>query len=77
MQEFADFEFKYKMTLPDQYKNFILANGVINPDLDVPYKKDDRPYEFIYLAQKMRPKLLDIINDDYLFCLSDPDIFIK
>ena len=47
----ANFESNNKLILPNWYKTYILANGVeghIN-------KMNDRPFEFVYNAIKLRP----------------------
>ena len=56
------------LNLPDWYKCYFLANDYIN--------MEDRPFEFVYNCLKLKPHLLSIINNDYLFCLTDPKFFI-
>ena len=77
------------MTLPDWYKGYMLANGInstgfsSNDDDAIKNHKrhiksmSDRPFEFVYYALKMRPHLLNIINDKILFCLASPDLFFR
>ena len=36
-----------------------------------------RPYEYVHYALKMRPELLKIINDNYTFCLIDPESYMR
>ena len=38
---------------------------------------DDRPFEAIYNAMKVRPQLLSIVNTDYLFCLTSPEFYTR
>ena len=38
---------------------------------------DDRPFEFIYNALKLRPHLLNLITNNYLYCLNDPEHTIR
>ena len=38
---------------------------------------DERPFEFVYNAIKQRPHLLNIINNNYLYCLNDPEFTIR
>ena len=38
---------------------------------------EDRPFEFVYYCMKQRPHLLNIINNDILFCLCNPEFFIR
>ena len=38
---------------------------------------DDRPFEAIYNAMKARPQLLSIVNNDYLFCLTNPEFYSR
>ena len=67
------------MILPDWYKNFILANGVTDSFSKTRhiYSMNDRPCEFVYNAMKIRPHLLNIMEDMHLFCLTSPEIFIR
>ena len=37
----------------------------------------DRPFEFVFYALKMRLELLKIINDKYLFCLANPEFYMN
>ena len=63
--------------LPDWYKNYILANGILDGQNVILRSMHDRPYEFVYNAIKLRPDLLNIINDNYLYCLTDPAIYMR
>lgn len=38
---------------------------------------DDRPFEFVFNSLKLRPHLLNIINNKYLFCLTSPETYIR
>ena len=38
---------------------------------------NDRPFEFVHIANSIKPKLLDIINDKYLYSLTEPDVYMK
>ena len=38
---------------------------------------DDRPFEFVFNSFKLRPHLLNIINNDILFCLASPELFLR
>lgn len=65
-----EFEAKNQMSLPEWYKTYIIVNEHLKT-------MNDLPIEFIYNALKERPKLLNIINSNYLFCMADPEFFMR
>ena len=38
---------------------------------------EDRPFEFVYNSVKIRPLLQEIINDNYLYMMTDPAFYIR
>ena len=38
---------------------------------------EDRPIEYVYYAINQRPFLLSIINDNFKYCLEDPEVNMR
>ena len=79
-KEFEDFESENKMSLPEWYKAYILANGCSEAYggylIHIKSMKD-RPYEFVFNAIQKRSELLQIINDKFRYCLVNPEASMK
>ena len=54
------------MILPDWYKGYFFTH-----EQDI--YMDDRPIEFVYYAIKQRPFIKSIIDDNFEFCIKDPE----
>lgn len=64
MKELIHYEESEQAVLPDWYKGFLLANEKSMQDI---------PIQYVYYAMKMRPQLNEIIQDNILYCLADPE----
>ena len=61
-----------KLVFPDWFKGYFFTHTSAN---DI--KIEDRPIEYVYYAIKQRPFLLSIINDNFKFCIEDPEIKMR
>ena len=70
LKEFDQFEQQHKTTMPSWYKNYMLARADLK-------SVEERPFEYVYNAIKLRPQLLNVINNNYIYCLNDPEFSIR
>ena len=51
------------------YKNYMLSRREFETI-------EERPYEFVYYVIQRKREILDILEDDILLCLIEPDDYI-
>ena len=60
------------MILPKWYKSYFFTHT----DFEDP-NIEERPIEYVYYAIKQRPFLINLIADNYKFCLENPYVNIR